>query len=342
LTSKPASTVASEATGDGRRARVQVRRRGDLEQLLDVGRAGDERQQRRVRLGEAADQHDVVVRLAGVADDAVAARAVRRRLVGRALADDAEAVRVVDVQQGAVLAGDGGEGADVRGVAGHAVDAVHNHQAGGVALGAQQLVEVVGVLEAEALARGAAGARDLAAVVDRLVRAGVHEDRARGGEQRDHGHVDVRDRRQQQGVLAAEQVREALLDLLVQRRAAEQARPAGVGAPPVQVLRDRLDDLPVEVEAEVVAGREVRQPVVADADHAAVDLVDHGVHHRMGVLEVLQVADRLEPMLDSGTPTARRGGRGLRQPQTWRVHARSHVRGYRIRRALLEKNLNET
>ena len=47
-----------------------------------------------------------------------------------------------------------------------------------VALGAQQLVQVVGVLEAEAPDGGAAGAGDLAAVVDRLVRPRVEEDRA--------------------------------------------------------------------------------------------------------------------------------------------------------------------
>src|SRR6185312_1032172 len=95
--------------------------------------------------------------------------AVAARLARTALADDPEAVGVVDVEQGAVLTRHGGEGADVRRVAGHAVDAVHADQAGAVALGAQQLVEVVGILEAEALDGGAAGAGDLAAVVDRLV-----------------------------------------------------------------------------------------------------------------------------------------------------------------------------
>ena len=42
--------------GDRRRARVEVRRGRDLEQVLDVGRAGDEGQQRRVGLREAADR----------------------------------------------------------------------------------------------------------------------------------------------------------------------------------------------------------------------------------------------------------------------------------------------
>ena len=52
-----------------------------------------------------------------------------------ALTDDAEAMGVVDVEQRPVPARDGREGADVRRVAGHAVDAVHAHQTGRVALG---------------------------------------------------------------------------------------------------------------------------------------------------------------------------------------------------------------
>src|SRR3954466_9452927 len=134
LTSKPARTVASEATGDGPEyrygggagggARGQVRRGRDLQQVLDLGRAGDERQQRRVGLREAADEHDVVVGLARVAHDAVAARSEGARLVRGALADDAEPVRIVDVQEGTVLARDRREGGKIRRVAGHAVDAV--------------------------------------------------------------------------------------------------------------------------------------------------------------------------------------------------------------------------
>src|SRR5215213_6207775 len=54
LTPSPTSTLASEATGEG--ARVQVRGGRDLEQALELGRAGDEGQQRRVGLGEAAGE----------------------------------------------------------------------------------------------------------------------------------------------------------------------------------------------------------------------------------------------------------------------------------------------
>ena len=331
-----AGLVDVEAGQDGgqrghrRRARVQVGRRGDLEQVLDVGGAGDEGQQRGVGLREAADEHDVVVALVAVAHHAVAAAAVDRGLVGTALADDAEAVGVVDVEQGAVLAGDGREGADVGRVAGHAVDAVHADQAGAVALGAQQLVEMVGILEAEALDRRAARTRHLAAVVDRLVGPRVEEDRARGGQQRDDRHVDVGDRRQHERVLGAQQRRQALLDLLVEDRAAEQARPARVRAPLVEVGRDRVDDLAVEIEAEVVAGREVGQPVVADADHAPVDLVDDRVHHRMRGLELGEVAAGLEPVLDPwprgharGRRVAPPGGRGQAVGCGRRAHVQS-------------------
>ena len=82
--------------GDGRGPGVEVGRRGDLQQVLDLGRAGDEGQQRGVGLGEAGNQHDVVVALTEVAHDAVAPAPVRAGLLARALADHAEAVGVVD------------------------------------------------------------------------------------------------------------------------------------------------------------------------------------------------------------------------------------------------------
>jgi hypothetical protein len=56
----------------------------------------------------------------------------------------------------------------------------------------------------------------------------------------------------------------------------------GMAAPAGQVLGDAGQDLGVEVEAEVVAGGEVGQPLAADPDHAPVDLVQHRVGH--GVL----------------------------------------------------------
>ena len=51
-----------------------------------------------------------------------------QRSAAAALADHAEAVSVVHVQQRAVFAGDRREGGQVGRVAGHAVDPVHAHQ----------------------------------------------------------------------------------------------------------------------------------------------------------------------------------------------------------------------
>ena len=88
-------------------------------------------------------------------------------------------------------------------------------------------------------------------------------------------------------------------------------------APLLQVRGDRVDDLAVEVEAEVVAGREIGEPAVADADHPAVDLVDHGVGHRVGALELGQVFDRSQPLVDPGM--------GLRRGPWADGDARSHA-----------------
>ena len=144
---------------------------------------------------------------------------------------------------------------------------------------------MVEVLVREPLDRGAAGLGQSATVVDRLVGAAVQEHRAAAGEDRNHRHVDVGDRRQQQAVLGAQQRGEPVLDLLVQDRAAQETRPARMGAPAPQIVGDRVDDLLVEIEPEVVARRVVGEPLVADADLAAIDLVDDGVEHAMGVLE---------------------------------------------------------
>ena len=58
-----------------------------------------------------------------------------------------------------------------------------------------------------------------------------------------------------------------------------------MGAPALEIVGDRIDDLLVEIEPEVVARCVVGEPLLADADLAAIDLVDDGVEHAMGVLE---------------------------------------------------------
>ena len=150
----------------------------------------------------------------------------------------------------------------------------------------EQLLEVVGVREGESLHRRSVSSRELAPVVEGLVRSAVDEDSPLA---RQHGNdrgVDQGDRRQDERVLAAEQGSQPFLDLPVEGRAAEETGPARVCAPALEIGRDRGDDLPVEVEPEVVARGEVGEPVVADADHAPVDLVDDRIRHRMRALEL--------------------------------------------------------
>ena len=81
---------------------------------------------------------------------------------------------------------------------------------------------MVGILEPEAADGCAARLGDLTPVVDRLVSTGVEEDGAGGGKQRDHRHVDVGDRREDERVLRPQQLSQSLLDLLIEDWAAEQ------------------------------------------------------------------------------------------------------------------------
>ena len=140
----------------------------------------------------------------------------------------------------------------------------------------------------------------ISAVVDRLVGAAVEEDRPLPAST---GMTDMWMWVIVGSSSVSSQPRSSVtlrLDLLVEHRAAEKAGPARVGAPSRQVLRHRVDDLLVEVEAEVVARREVGEPVVADADPAAVLLVDHGVEHRMRVLQLAR-GRRRSPSSDRAT-----------------------------------------
>src|SRR6478736_9171484 len=66
-------------------------------------------------------------------------------------------------------------------------------------------------------------------------------------------------------------------------------------APAIEGRLDRVDDLPVEIEAKVVAGGEVGEPLVADPDHPAVDFLDDSVRHRVRALELGEVAAGSEP-----------------------------------------------
>ena len=284
--------------GDGRRPGIEIRRRRSLQNLLELGGPGDEGEERRVGLRETRDEHDVLVGLPDVAHDAVPTHPVVTELAGAALTDHAEPMRVVDVQERVVLAREPGEGGDVGRVSRHAVHAVHADQSRWLGVGLQQALEVLGIRVREPKHGGAVPAGDRAAVVDRLVRPAVKEDGPAPREDGNDGHVDERDRRQCERVLCTDELGQLRLELFVEHRASQQTRPARMRPPMVQVRGDRIDDAPVQIQPEVIAGREVRQPMLADPDHAPVDLVDHGVRHWIRARQLGQIPTGVKPAVD--------------------------------------------
>jgi hypothetical protein len=98
-------------------------------------------------------------------------------------------MRVVDVENRVVAARELGEDAQIGGVPGHAVHAVHADQTRLRPVGAQQSFEVGGIVVLIALHARAANRRELGALVDRLVSPPVDEDRAAAGEHGYHGEM---------------------------------------------------------------------------------------------------------------------------------------------------------
>ena len=80
-------------------------------------------------------------------------------------------MRVVDVQQRVVLAREPREGRQVESIPGHAVDAVDADEPRHRTALLEQALEIVRVFELEPLHGRASRARQLAALVDRLVSA---------------------------------------------------------------------------------------------------------------------------------------------------------------------------
>jgi hypothetical protein len=218
-------------------------------------------------------------------------------------------VGVVQIEHRVVLARQSGELGQPRRVAGHAVDPVHADHPRALGVPPQQPRQRLRVVVGEAQQGRAVRAGDHRAVVDRLVGAGVQEDRPLVGQHRDDRSVDVGEGRQQQAVLGPEQLGEPDLDLLVQDGAAEHARPARMGAPPLQVGRDGLQHVLVQVQPEVVAGGEVDQPMAADPDAAPAYLVDHGVDQRVAGVQVGQVGAGGQPARQPASRRLRRPGR---------------------------------
>src|SRR3954468_20764786 len=123
----------------------------------------------------------MIVGLAHVLHDAVAAPAVGRELVVAPLADDAETVGVVDVEERVVLTREPGklwEGDRVPSHAVHAVDADQPRHRPSVP---EQPLEIIRVFELEPPHGRAAGTGKLAALIDRLVRPRLDVDRPRPG-----------------------------------------------------------------------------------------------------------------------------------------------------------------
>ena len=223
----------------------------------------------------------MVVPFARPAHDRVAAAAVGGRVVAVALAGDPEAVGVVHVQQGVVLAGQGGEGRQVGRVAGHRVDPVHADQARAPARAPEQPPGVLDVAGAEPPHGRPPGGGHAGGVVDGPVGAQVDQDRPLAGERREHAVVGMGQGGEGEDVLDPEQLADRRLDPPVGHRAGDRPGPAGMGPPAGQVGRHLGDHLEVEVKPEVVAGGEVDQPVAVDLDPPAVDLLDNGVAHRV-------------------------------------------------------------
>jgi hypothetical protein len=110
----------------------------------------------------------------------------------------------------------------------------------------------------------------------------VDQDRALAGQGREDAIVGVGESGEGEHVGDPEQFAEHRLDPPVGLGAGDPPGPAGMGPPAGQVGGHLGDHLEVEVEAEVVAGGEIDQPVVVDLDPPAVDLLHNGVAH--GVL----------------------------------------------------------
>jgi hypothetical protein len=265
------------------RARVQVRGRGDLEQPLELGRAGHEGQQRRVGLGEAGGEHERC-RRTRPGGGRPRCRGSRRGLISsRSRSPTTPKPWASSTYSRASLALTRARKAASWGGL-PVIELTPSMQTSRGALGWRRSSRsrasrvVVGVADHG----GAVGPGGHAAVPDGLVGPGVHEDGPVRGQHRDHRGVDVGQGRQQQRVGRPQQLGQAGLDLGIQGRVAQHPRPAGMGPPAVQVGGDGLDHLAVQVEAEVVTGGEVDQPALADPDAAPVDLLDGGVQQADG------------------------------------------------------------
>src|SRR6476659_1186339 len=105
-------------------------------------------------------------------------------------------------------------------------------------------------------------------------------------------------------------------------------------APAIESGLDRIDDLPVEIEAEVVARGEVGEPLIADADHPAVDFLDDRVRHRVRALELGEVAAGSKPPVDPPRGAQLGPGANRRTSSHGQKHRLSSQKPLEVRRNL--------
>src|ERR1035437_2542921 len=112
-----------------------------------------------------------------MSDERVSPASIGAGLGHGALTDDTETVRVIDVQQRTVLACNRGKCLQIRGVTGHAVDAVRADQLRiTLRRGPEHRIESLDIAGGVPPDRGAVASGDHAAVIDGAVRLPVEKD----------------------------------------------------------------------------------------------------------------------------------------------------------------------
>src|SRR5215212_7894729 len=272
---------ARQASRGARPGEDSGRRHGQPSLLVFV-RATDEGGHRGKRLRHAADVDDVVaVAQAEVADDAVAqlpVGVVRRGV----LAYDAETVGVVHVHPGAVLARQPRELRKRRIGAGHRVDAVYGYYLPGpLPMVLQPLLQVVRVVVVEPVHDRTPGSGELGRLLHRIVGGPIQEDRAVAA--REHGQdaaVEQGDGWKHQDVRGPDEPCDLPLEVLVDLRRSHGHGPARVRAPTLYRHRDRGLNRGVQIQAQVLRGREIRVPAPVDLDVPTVLLAHDGTELR--------------------------------------------------------------
>src|SRR5215208_3606426 len=234
--------------------------------------AADEGGHRGERLRHPPDvDYLLAVAQTEVADDAVApipVGVVRRG----ALADHAKTVGVVHVHPGAVLARQPRELRQGRIVPGHRVDSVYGcYLPGSLSVKLEPTFQIVWIIVVEPVHGRTSRFGELGCLLHGSVGGPVQEDNAVGArEDGQHAAVEEGDGREHQYVRDPDKPRDLLLQILVDLRGGHGPGPARMRAPTPYRIDDRSQNLRVQVQAEVVGGREIGVPASSDLDVPAV------------------------------------------------------------------------